>query len=403
MLPLHEFSDTELYKIRIACSYLFSPELAGNERFLKSITLDSVKNAFRKKAKRYHPDLHGNEPGEMVERRKGRFVKIRDSYEILKSYVCRNDESVEQAVRKRKIIAVGGAKGGIGKSIFSANLAVLLASRGMRTVLVDLDLGGANLHLYLGETFLASNINDFLAKRVPTLEEIMVPSKYGVKLVGGDSSHLGAANINFSRKLKLLRSLKQIDADYVIVDLGGDTSYNVIDFFLAADHGIVLTTCDPASYLDAYNFIKVALYRKLNRLFGPESDVSARKDLDLVQLIKEATVSSSENRVKTIAELIERVKKQQPRSLFLIRRVLKTFNPGLVVNMTGDDAGVTEVVNRICEVAQKMLSVQVGYLGSISYQPEIKTSARDLMPAVARYPDGIFAETMAHITENLGH
>jgi flagellar biosynthesis protein FlhG len=75
----------------------------------------------------------------------------------------------------------------------------------------------------------------------------------------------------FRSKLKLLRALKTIDADYVILDLGGDTTYNILDFYLAADQGLVLTTCEPASYLDAYGFIKMSLHRKLIRLFGPES------------------------------------------------------------------------------------------------------------------------------------
>ena len=169
---------------------------------------------------------------------------------------------------------------------------------GWRTVLADLDIGGSNLHLYLGETFLKLNINDFLNKKVPDLQNIMIRNKYGPHLIGGDSSQLGAANISFSQKLKLLKAIKQIDADYIIIDLGGDTSYNSIDFFLAADYGIVMTTCDPASYLDAYNFIKVGIYRRLNRLFGPESKFRDRKDDDLKQLIHDATMSSNGSGVK---------------------------------------------------------------------------------------------------------
>ena len=113
----------------------------------------------------------------------------------------------------------------------------------------------------------------------------MLNTKYGPLLIGGNSSQLGNANINFMRKLKLMKAIKNLDADFIIIDLGGDTSYNIIDFFLLADHGIVMTTCDPASYLDAYNFIKTALYRKLNRLFGPESKYKAQKDQALEQFI----------------------------------------------------------------------------------------------------------------------
>lgn len=287
MLPIDKLGNAGLHKIRIASAYLFSPQIARDDRFLRSLKPEAVKKAFRQKAKKYHPDFHPHEQKVMTDMRQERFIKIRESYEVLTSYFRENKHSfAEEDSRQTKIIAVGGAKGGIGKSIFAANLGVLLSSMGRRTVVADLDLGGANLHLYLGETFLKWGINDFLNKSVPTLQEIMIKSRYGPRLIGGDSSQLGAANINFLRKLKLLKAIKQTDADYVIIDLGGDTSYNMIDFSLAADYGIVMTTCDPASYLDAYNFIKVALYRKLNRLFGPESTLTNRKDTDFQQLIR---------------------------------------------------------------------------------------------------------------------
>lgn len=404
MLPIHELEDTELHKIRIACAYLFSPQLSRDDRFLKSLKLEAVKKAFREKAKRYHPDLHRHEQEEITNRRRERFIKIRESYKILASNFQEKEQPFsEKGDSQRKIIAVGGAKGGIGKSIFAANLGVLLSSMGWKTVLADLDLGGANLHLYLGETFLKWNINDFLNKRAPALQEIMIRNRYGPQLIGGNSSQLGASNINFSRKLKLLKAIKRIDANYVIIDLGGDTSYNIIDFFLAADHGIVMTTCDPASYLDAYNFIKVALYRRLNRLFGSESTFSGRKDSDLERLIYEATMPTDGSNVESMEELMERVRKQQPQSLPLVNETISSFNPHLIVNRVTPNSNVTQVVKRIQEVSRKMLSISVGYLGSLPYQSEIELSARDLVPIVARYPKGDLAKKIGNIIEKLLH
>ncbi len=400
MLPIFELSASEIDAIRTACAYLFSPNLARSDEFINTLSHASIRNAFVKKAKQYHPDRHRHEPEGDVKRRKERFVKIKESYEALESYAL---EDRKGAVCTRQIIAVGGAKGGIGKSIFAANLGILLSSRGKRTVLVDLDLGGANLHLYLGKTHLEHTINDFLANRVPTLKEIMVPTGYGVYLIGGDSSELGAANINFARKLKLLKYVRAIDADYVIVDLGGDTSYNVIDFFLAADHGIILTTCDPASYLDAYNFIKVALYRKLNRLFGPESAPNVRKDKDLIQVIQEATLPSSENPVKNVSELVERIRREQPSNLSLITDLLESFSPCLAVNMATGDSSVNDVVYRIQEVAGRMLSTHVKYLGSLPYESEVRRSAADLVPILARNRKGAFSERLGQIIDNIGN
>ncbi len=404
MLPINDLSNTEILRIRTACAYLFSPELAKNDQYLKDLNLFSVKSAYKEKSKKYHPDIKRDEPEEITERRKERFIKIQESYKILKGYIIEEDKSaIDRGVRQSKIIAVGGAKGGIGKSIFATNLGVFLSSKGMQTVLIDLDLGSANLHLYLGKTSLECNINDFLTRRIPTINEIMVPTNYGPSLIGGDSSELGATNINYSKKLKLLRAIKEIDSDYIILDLGGDTSYNIIDFFLLADHKFVVTTCDPASFLDAYNFIKVALYRKLTRLFAPESEFKARKDKDLELLIQDATISTNGNKVKNINQLINMVKEKQPWNLSLISGVIKAFNPKLIVNMVAEDSNAMQVVNRIQEVSRKMLSIQVGYLGSIPFKPEIQRSARDLVPVVLRYPEGVLSRTIEHVLYEIGY
>ena len=319
MLQFENLSESQLQEVRIACAYLFSPELGRDDEFLINLDFASIKKALGKKTKRYDPAFHPDEQEEMILKRKERFIKVKQAYETLLPYIFKEEKIMpENVFRKSKIIAIGGAKGGIGKSTFATNLGIYLSSLGKRTVMVDLDLGGANLHLYLGERILKYNINDYLNKSVPSISDIMVSTKYGPDLVGGGSSQLGSANIGFSRKLKLLRTIKQIDADYIIIDLGADTSYNIIDFFLAADHGIVLTTCDPASYLDAYNFIKVALFRRLNRIFGPESDLRKHQDSELLWHIKEVTMSNNGNKGKVIQDLVERVKSQLPEKISLI-------------------------------------------------------------------------------------
>lgn len=389
MIYLEALDIQKRRQIRQACAYLFAPQLAGDEVFIKNLKLSELKSAFRNKAKRYHPDFNRNDEAEMILRRKDRFVKIRKSYEILSRYLQEEDRDViDNQPGQATIIAVGGAKGGIGKSLFAANLSVLLATQGSLTVALDLDLGGANLHLYLGETSLKWNINDFFENEISDLKDIMTVNRYGPKLIGGESSQLGAANINFQKKLKLMRAIRKIEADYVIIDLGGDTSYNIIDFYLLADYGIVMTTCDPASYLDAYSFIKTALYRKLTRLFGPESAFRSQKDPVLEEIIKAATMSTNGLRVNRIDELLDRVKVQQPQNLPLIKAAISAFSANLIINRAYDQPMAQQVVKRIQTVSARMLSIGVKYLGNLPHQPEIEASARDLVPIVTRFPQG---------------
>lgn len=168
----------------------------------------------------------------------------------------------------KKIIAVGGGKGGVGKSMFSANLAVGLSLLGQKVVLADLDLGGADVHLYTGVKSLAKTWNDFLDKKEDSIEGILTPTAFrGSSLIGGDSSRLGSANLPHAQKHKIMRHLKELETDFLIIDLGGDPTYNGLDFFLLADQKIVVSGTEPASVLDSYAFIKVVFNRFLDRFF----------------------------------------------------------------------------------------------------------------------------------------
>jgi flagellar biosynthesis protein FlhG len=390
----------EMHEIKRACSYLFLRESIKDDTFIKTLTLDMVKKAYRKNAREHHPDLNSNRPEKDSTEK---FIMIQRSYELLTSYF---EEKIMvtpgMECNKKRIVAVGGAKGGIGKSIFATNLGVYLSSKGYKTVLIDLDLGNANMHLYLGKrALLKRTVNDFLRKRVDTLEEIMVKSEHGPFFIGGDSSELGAANIDFMKKLKLIRAIKNIDASFIILDLGGDTSYNILDFFLQADYGIVLTTREAASYIGAYHFIKAALYRKLNRLFGPESPFRDERNSDLERLVQELTHSSEGVKVKTIEQLVENLKEEQPFNLSPVMRAISDFNPYLVVNKVPDGLNVNEVVMKIQDVSKRWLSKEVRYLGNISTQFEIEKSALDLIPVIARYPKGKLAAEISHIAKKL--
>jgi flagellar biosynthesis protein FlhG len=325
------------------------------------------------------------------------------SYEFIASHGLDQMEfSFEKDTFRKKIIAVAGAKGGVGKSVFATNLAVYLSMKGFKTVIVDLDLGGANVHLYLGKNFLLKqNINDFLKKRVNTLEEIKVKSDYGPYLIGGSSSELGTANIEFMKKMRLIRAIGNIDAHYVILDLSGDMSLNSLDFYLQADYGIVVTTPESASYMSSYHFIKEALYRKLRRLFGPESKFREERDIDLEKYIHRMTLSSDTLKINTIEGFMDKIKEYRPQSLPFIAKALDEIHPCLVLNKVPQFSNIHHVPSMIQEVSKRWLSKEVTYLGEISAQIEIEASVLDQVPVIARYPQGRMAMEMENIVNNL--
>ncbi len=392
MLQFDTLATEKQQQVRRACAFLFSPEESRNKKFLNTINVKAVKTAFRRKAKMYHPDLHTDENFEMIERRRERFVKIRDSYEILVSVLPKDDKPVIWEVKKRRarVIAIGGAKGGIGKSLFAANLAVYLSKAGYKTVVADFDLGGANLHLYLGLTRVEKNLSDFLNRRVDRIEDIFTKTRFGPILISGNSSSLGAANIHFSKKMRLIQTVQEIDADYVVVDLGGDTSFNMLDFFNAADLNVVMTTCEPAAYLDAYNFIKVALLRRLSRQQGDDNDLGNDIRLKLNGVINNFITEND----GTINKLIETVKRECPYGVGVINKILKSFSPLLLINKISDISESSQISKRIIDVADRMLSIRVETVRPILFEKIIEKSARELIPVTVSHQN-------AHLNEHL--
>jgi len=395
----------EFHQLQQACAYLFSPDHAKNPAFIRSLDAGMIKQAFRKKAKRYHPDRHRHEGPELRLRRKERFIRIKESYELL-SHTLKPAAVVSFPTppgpdKRPRIIAVGGAKGGIGKSLFAANFAIFLAGLGYRTVAVDLDLGGANLHLYMGKPRLKKTINDFLVKKADTLSQLIEPTGYGVDLIGGDSTCLGAGNIGFARKLKLLKAIRKLDADVVVADLGGDTAFNVLDFFLTADKGIVMTTSEPAAYLEAYAFIKVALYRKLARMFGPESFYQGPGDPALRRLIQEVIASADGEGPSSIAHLRTRVRQEARSGLGILDNALSRFSPFILVNKLRENESGLPPVRRIQDVSSRTLTVSVRHLGSLPMEPGLETSARTLTPFVTTPQSRDYRNMLSTLSQQL--
>jgi len=279
----------------------------------------------------------------------------------------------------KKIIAVGGAKGGVGKSMLAANLAVGLALLGQKVVLADLDLGGADVHLYTGVKSLARTWIDFLDRKVDSLTDILTPTAFkGLSLIGGDSSKLGSANLPYSQKLKIMRHLKELETDYLVVDLGGDTTLNGLDFFLLADQKIVVSGTEPASVLDSYTFIKVAYIRYLERFFSEKKSLQ-----DLATQIKDGSLEKSKN--YSLDFLYQEVRARDPQASVQLKKQLDQFRLSIVLNMTESNKDV-----RIAESMQKLVKdkcfLDIGILGTIPFDKLVRKAARGFTPIVVESP-----------------
>ncbi|MET0343957.1 MAG: P-loop NTPase [Polyangiales bacterium] len=158
--------------------------------------------------------------------------------------------------------AIAGGKGGVGKSVVAANLAVAVARRGLRCLLIDADLGGGNQHTLFGVEAPRVTLDAFLAGEARSLVEVSGRTRYhGLALVFARCDALGAANPKHSQKQKFLRHVASAPTDVVILDLGAGTTLNTLDLFLAARVQVVVTTPELTAIQNAYGFIKCASQR----------------------------------------------------------------------------------------------------------------------------------------------
>jgi len=112
----------------------------------------------------------------------------------------------------------------------------------------------------------------------------------GLSLIGGDSSKLGSANLPYSQKLKIMLHLKELETDYLVVDLGGDTTCKGLDFFLLAAQKIVVSGTEPASVLDSCTLVKVVFNRFLERFFSEHKLLK-----DLAEQVREGSLEKAKN------------------------------------------------------------------------------------------------------------
>lgn len=272
-----------------------------------------------------------------------------------------------------KIVAVGGGKGGVGKSTVSILLAFWFARMGKQTILVDADLGGANLHTFMGIKNPPRTLNDFVNKRYDSLEEISLNTEMkNLHLIAGAGDILSLANIHISQKAKLIQNLARLDADYVVLDLGAGTSYNVLDFFLIAEKKVVVVTAQPTSIQNAYAFIRNSVYRRLNQLASQKSSLQT--------IIKTAMDTNNELKVRTVSELLQIIRELNGReAMTALQEEIRKIQPFLITNMTHTNrdkraGGVIQMV------ADKYLMIHSVDLGSIVYDQKLYATVTDMLP-----------------------
>lgn len=184
---------------------------------------------------------------------------MRDQAESLRKTIEEYKKKKQSKERSRiKVIAVASGKGGVGKTNLSVNLAISLKQMGKNVVVLDADLGLANIDVIIG-VVPKLNLYDVIFNN-KNIEDIIINGPEGIKVVPGGSGVESLSNLNDEQRRRLSDKFGELkDTDILIIDTGAGISKNVIGFMAAADEVIIVTTPEPTSITDAYSLIKVAL------------------------------------------------------------------------------------------------------------------------------------------------
>lgn len=238
-----------------------------------------------------------------------------------------------------RVIAVTGGKGGVGKTNISVNLAVALAEDGRRVMVLDADLGLANIDVVLGlhPEYDLSHV----LRGERTLQEVVVEGPSGIRVVPASSGVQQMAELSEAEHAGLIRAFSDVgsELDVLIVDTAAGISDSVVSFSRAA-HEVIVVVCDePASITDAYALIKL-----LNREYG----------VDRYRILCNMARGSQEGR---------------------------------------------ELYKKICRVTDRYLDVMLSYMGSVPYDEQLRKAVRAQKPVVQAFPRSRSAQTFKNLAK----
>ncbi len=237
-----------------------------------------------------------------------------------------DQSSVEDRKDQVRTITITSGKGGVGKSNVTVNLALALAKLNKKALVLDADLGTANVDILLGMDP-PHKLHDVLYGK-KLLTDIILEGPLGIHFIPGSSGLMDIASISEKEQQKFMNEFAQLKdrTDYLLIDTGAGLSKSVLGFMMASDEVILITTPEPTSIADAYSIAKT------------------------------------------------------------ISRYQLHASVHLIVNQAKGQGEGTQVAERFMKVAGKFLSLQINHIGTIVQDPLVARSVREQRPFLINYP-----------------
>jgi flagellar biosynthesis protein FlhG len=290
------------------------------------------------------------------------------------------------------IYPIGGGKGGSGKSFVTANLGVLFAKQGKKVLLIDLDLGGANLHTLLGLKNPETGLHEFLNKTFSDLNQVVVPTAVpNLDVITSMNCSMEIANLFFAQKLKIIRAIERLPYEYILLDLGAGTNYNTIDFFLISNEGLFVLTPEPTSIENTFRFIRAVYLRKLRQLLRRPC---------FNNVVREIVNDSAERFVQSPSSVIDLVIKIDYEKGKLLQAELGDFRLKFILNQFRKQMDVT-LGNKIERVCNKHFISMFQFLDNIGYDERVHDSIFSRKVYINTYPHTAAAAALQNIARKM--
>ncbi len=308
--------------------------------------------------------------------------------------------------REPHIVAIAGAKGGVGKTMLSANLAVYLAAIGRRVVVVDAEADGANVHSFLGAPnpsgiapyrahggglFFDDTFGGGAEPRSGSIEIEFEPDALddedetpagiqtgvpGLTLLHAGIDEPSKGEFRKSRRGKLIERLRALDVDYAVVDLGAGTQRSLLDVFLEADSRAFVTLPEPPAIEGTYRFLRALFARAFLR--GRERGVRRHRAVRILRSLGHTPPPLD----LLNAVILER---DDPTLEEQVRAMMESFSFPLVLNKTRV-RGDLELGEQMCSAAYRRFGIEMQNLGHIDYDDMVWNTLRAGRPLVVESP-----------------
>ena len=304
-----------------------------------------------------------------------------------------------------RVVAIGGGKGGIGKSLVAANVGIFLATLGKRVILVDGSFGSPNLHIFAGVPRPPRSLSEALVAGGPPLADLAVSTHVpGVKLIGGFYDPPWIANPNADQVRVIAEQLHQLPADWVVLDLGPGLGAATLELFLTADIQLLIGVPDPTSIELMHRFVRAAFLKRLERKglghLVPAAKTEATRTDDTGANIADKQAADFEGGSPSALDIYLRAVSGQHNELAELREAILGFAPHLVINSARSKSDM-ELGRAVASVARRRLGTPLRYLGHLEYDEAVWASTRRRRPLLIEHPETRIAKCFERVARGL--